>query len=749
MTMPPRTVLDGDDDDRSHTVAPGTTRDAPVTSRDTPGRTAGGGGPLTQRDGAAGVPGRPGRPGGEPFGVGAGYLRFNLFPPLLDEYEVIKDLSTTGGEADLAVCRRLSDGVEVAVKQYRARHGEVKRSVLDQVRQAAHGAGGSHLLHILDAGAFEGYWWEVQELVKFGSLQDLIEREGPTLPASLVREVLAQVADALAHVHTRDLVHRDVKPPNILVRGRQPLNVVLGDFGLAVVLAASREMRSGSRTSAYAGPEAAWGDVSASMDYWSLGITLLELLTGTHPFRLYDGRWLEDAQINSMLATRPIDLQAVTDPRWRHLLRGLLTRDPKHRWTDTEIRDWLHGGTPEVKEDTPPARDARARRPSPVFAKKSFHDPRELAVAMVATKETWREAATLVLGRGFDELEEWLTAQGPSDGLLRAISHCKDQGSKTGQQRFKPDRLVAMLATEMNPDLPPVFRGFSIAPADLNNLTRTAAAGNSEASETLVALSASRSLLTYAACDGCEEFPVLDDVWERNIAEVKERSKATQVPDALRRQAADVAPHLLNVILNTDAAAELHARAEAAPTALHRPWYDVMGGGADDDLTPAVDWLKVAAAPLAQEEHAAIIRKEQEAARQREAARLAQEQADARATQQADRRRSLERMRHDAQSRLDTIHVRKVGLGFIIALGVPAYIGLVHLDVWLNHYSWTHSSSATAYHVFASMAVLTGVLIAGTWLLFRIRMSVKEAQQRRLRSRVTSLTDELRSLPKS
>ena len=254
-----------------------------------------------------------------------------------------------GGEADLLVCHPSAGGDQVVIKLYRQREAHLDDSALKRVLSADP----AHVVKVFEADQYAGYWWEVQEYVALGSLVDLADREGPQLPTPLLHEVLQELVIALTHLHGLGIVHRDLKPSNILVRTRDRLDLVLADFGLAVLLATRREMRSGSRTSAYAAPEAAWGDTSVSRDWWSLGMTLLELTQGSNPFRNSNGTWMEDAQINAWLSTRPIDLEGVEDQRWRLLLEGLLTRDPDHRWMSDEIRRWQAGESPPIYQEAP------------------------------------------------------------------------------------------------------------------------------------------------------------------------------------------------------------------------------------------------------------------------------------------------------------------------------------------------------------------------------------------------------------
>jgi YVTN family beta-propeller protein len=152
------------------------------------------------------------------------------------------------------------------------------------------------------------------KLVKGGDLRGLIDREGP-LPPQRAFDLLAQVADALDAAHAVGIVHRDVKPHNILVEGNR---AYLSDFGLAKAL---DESATGSAsvvgTAQYMSPEQWRGDsIGPAADVYSLGCVLYEALTGIPPFR----RGEED--------TEPELPQGVDEA-----IRHAVAKDPAHRYT--------------------------------------------------------------------------------------------------------------------------------------------------------------------------------------------------------------------------------------------------------------------------------------------------------------------------------------------------------------------------------------------------------------------------------
>jgi len=254
---------------------------------------------------------------------------FGLPKSLSQLYAIERPFPTSGAEADLYLARNRSTGTLVVLKVYR-RGLRPKLEVI----QALKGCDAKHVVRIFDSGESEGHWFEVLEYGEYGSLREVVASKARD--ETLAGEVLNQVSAALKHIHSKNLIHRDLKPENILVRSQKPLDLALTDFGIASLTEATQHFTTTSRTVKYGAPEAAAGVVTASSDYWSLGLVLLELVTGKHPF---DG--LSDLVIFQHLLSSPIDLSAVEDARWHLLLRGLLTRGHQKRWGANRLtRGW-------------------------------------------------------------------------------------------------------------------------------------------------------------------------------------------------------------------------------------------------------------------------------------------------------------------------------------------------------------------------------------------------------------------------
>lgn len=144
-----------------------------------------------------------------------------------------------------------------------------------------------HILMLIDSGEAGGYLFYVMPFVKGESLDDRLEREG-RIPVQEAIRIVDQVASALSHAHGQGVIHRDVKPGNILLSGDQ---AIVADFGIARAV----EVAGGPRltgtgmvvgTPAYMSPEQAFdqANVDGRTDVYSLGCVLFEMIAGRPPF---------------------------------------------------------------------------------------------------------------------------------------------------------------------------------------------------------------------------------------------------------------------------------------------------------------------------------------------------------------------------------------------------------------------------------------------------------------------------------
>ena len=209
-------------------------------------------------------------------------LRKGMF--LADRYEIIEQIGT-GGMSDVykAKCHKLNR--YVAIKVMKSEFSEDKTFVSKFRAEAQSVAGFTHpnVVNVYDVGDENGIYYIVMELVEGITLKKYIEKRGK-LPFKEAVSIAIQVANGLDAAHKHHIVHRDIKPQNIIISKEGKVKVT--DFGIAKVASSSTINSSSTMGSVhYISPEQARGGYSDERsDIYSLGITIFEMLTGTVPF---------------------------------------------------------------------------------------------------------------------------------------------------------------------------------------------------------------------------------------------------------------------------------------------------------------------------------------------------------------------------------------------------------------------------------------------------------------------------------
>jgi len=199
-------------------------------------------------------------------------------------YKILRKLGA-GGMADVYLAEDQELGRRVAIKILNDRHANDEQFVERFRREAKNAAGLSHpnIVSIFDRGQAENTYYIAMEYLDGRSLKELITARGPA-PIHVAVDYARQILAALRIAHRQGVVHRDIKPHNVLVDGEGRIKVT--DFGIARA-GPSQMTEEGSiiGTAQYLSPEQAQGaPVTPSSDLYSVGIVLYELLTGTVPF---------------------------------------------------------------------------------------------------------------------------------------------------------------------------------------------------------------------------------------------------------------------------------------------------------------------------------------------------------------------------------------------------------------------------------------------------------------------------------
>jgi beta-lactam-binding protein with PASTA domain/predicted Ser/Thr protein kinase len=199
-------------------------------------------------------------------------------------YRITRKLGA-GGMATVYLAEDQELGRRVAIKILNERHANDEQFVERFRREAKNAAGLSHpnVVSVYDRGEAEGTYYIAMEYVEGRTLKDLIVRRGPS-PIPIAIDYTRQILQALRFAHRAGIVHRDIKPHNVIVDSEGRVKVA--DFGIARA-GTSQMTEAGSiiGTAQYLSPEQARGaPVDQTSDLYSVGILLYELLTGTVPF---------------------------------------------------------------------------------------------------------------------------------------------------------------------------------------------------------------------------------------------------------------------------------------------------------------------------------------------------------------------------------------------------------------------------------------------------------------------------------
>jgi serine/threonine protein kinase len=254
---------------------------------------------------------------------------------LLDDRYRLGALLGVGGVAEVyrATDERLHRGV--AVKLFRGDVADQLHRHEDEMRTLAR-LNHASLVTVYDTGTDDvtEQPFLVMALVEGSTLADQLQ--AGALGPERTAEIGAAVADALAYVHGQGLIHRDVKPANVLISNAG--RVFLADFGIARLVDAAHVTQAGDvlGTPAFFAPEQVSGEpVGPPADVYALGLVLLECLTG---HREYDGAPLEVAMAR---LNRQPEIPEGLPPGWRDVLLGMTSRDPATRLSAAQVTDRL------------------------------------------------------------------------------------------------------------------------------------------------------------------------------------------------------------------------------------------------------------------------------------------------------------------------------------------------------------------------------------------------------------------------
>ena len=330
-------------------------------------------------------------------------------PVVVGRYRLIKPL----GHGGMGIVWRAMDELlkrEVAVKELRGTAeltGPEREEFTTRTFREARAAGRlSHpsVVAVYDVFQENGRLWIVMQLVPSRTLGSIVREEGP-LPPQRVAEIGVQLLAALRVAHGAGVLHRDVKPDNVLITGDG--RAVLTDFGIAALEDDSPVTRTGMvvGTPPYMAPErAAGGQAKRASDLWSLGVTLFFAVEGRSPFE----RGHALATLAAVVYDHPGQLLRAGP--LTPIIEGLLIKDPARRLTARAAARRL-----QAVAEGRPAQPMRSTVPGPVATLQPVQRRRRWGVAAVTG------ALTLLVGIATGGVA-YVTARNPGSASAAAIA---------------------------------------------------------------------------------------------------------------------------------------------------------------------------------------------------------------------------------------------------------------------------------------------------------------------------------------
>jgi eukaryotic-like serine/threonine-protein kinase len=250
-------------------------------------------------------------------------------------YSILSRIGS-GGMAEVYCAQDLQLGRRVALKLLHRRFS-ADPDFVERFRREASAAAGlqhPHVVGVFDRGEWDGTYYIAMEYLEGRSLKEIVSSEGPLAPARAI-DIVVQILRAARFAHQRGVIHRDLKPHNVIVDDEGRAKVT--DFGIARA-GASDMTETGSimGTAQYLSPEQAQGHaVSAKSDLYAIGILLYELLTGRVPFEGDSPVTIALKQVSEAPVPPSAYNPAVPQELDAVVLRAL-EKDPDDRFADAE-----------------------------------------------------------------------------------------------------------------------------------------------------------------------------------------------------------------------------------------------------------------------------------------------------------------------------------------------------------------------------------------------------------------------------
>ncbi len=317
---------------------------------------------------------------------------------LLNERYKIQEMIGGGGMANVYLGHDIILDREVAIKVLRLEYGNDDEFIARFHREAHSATSLSHpnIVNIFDVGEEDDIYFMVMEYVDGMTIKQYIQQHSPIDVAEAI-DITLQITSAISHAHDNDIVHRDIKPQNILIDHYGHVKVT--DFGIAMALSATALTQTNSVLGSvhYLSPEQARGGMATKKsDIYSLGIVLFELLTGRLPF---------SGESPVSIALKHLQHETPSLKRWisdlpqsvENIVLKATAKDPFHRYSSVlEMEEDLETALDSERVNEPaftiPDEDEDKTKAIPVITDEAFgSSPQEDTIVHSANQSPTRK----------------------------------------------------------------------------------------------------------------------------------------------------------------------------------------------------------------------------------------------------------------------------------------------------------------------------------------------------------------------
>ena len=350
------------------------------------------------------------------------------------KYTIIESLCLSSGEADLYICAHNN-------KKYVAKVYKRKHAVKDEIVNVLKSIDSPYVAKLYDAGTYEGHQYEILPYFKNGSLR------GKKYTLTELRTmIIPDINEGLKVLHSKDIIHKDLKPSNIMISD-DGKSIAIIDFGISSVVDEGNTVlvTQTGMTPEYSAPETFRNLYHEVSDYYSFGITIYELFTGYTPYKNMNAD--EIARFTAIQRIpfpkdMPKDLQdLISAMTYFDITNRNNKSNPNRRWSYEEVKKWCIG----VKQSIPGEgiiSNVQLNIPPYRFLGREYRDVPELVTALALN---WND--------GKKQLYRGLLSGFFKNYNPEVAGYCMDAEDELSEKKDNEDRIFWNLLYKLNPYL--------------------------------------------------------------------------------------------------------------------------------------------------------------------------------------------------------------------------------------------------------------------------------------------------------